>query len=137
MVSPNSTFLYVALPNYAGVAQLAVYSIDPSTGILSQVGSNLQVGYPMSQLVMAPSGSALYGLARASSNSRRYLAWTLNSSSGVATRTGHNSGGRQPHLHGSVGERLLHVRAGPHRNDHHRPIVNAPAAQLHAGWLQP
>ena len=57
MVAPNSTFLYVSLPNTQD-GQLAIFSIDQSTGILSQVGSSIQVEpRRCTQLVMAPGGS--------------------------------------------------------------------------------
>jgi 6-phosphogluconolactonase (cycloisomerase 2 family) len=92
VVSPNSSFLYVSLPNTLGGA-LAVFSIDPSTGILSQVGSNLQVGSPMTQLVMAPSGGALFGV---SPSAQAVLAWSLNSTSGVATFAGSTGVGIDP-----------------------------------------
>ena len=83
VVSPNSSFLYVALPKaYTGAGGLAVYSIDPATGILSQVGSTLQINYPLTQLLMAPSGNPLYGLAP---TSQAVLSWTLSSTSGQTT----------------------------------------------------
>ncbi len=108
VVSPNSSFLYVSLPSQANGTPctinglggknctngaLASFSIDQSTGILSQVGSNLQVGYPMTQLVMAPSGSALYGL---SPSTQTVVTWNLNSTSGVATVATFNSIGILP-----------------------------------------
>ena len=116
VISPNSAFLYVALPNTLSGA-LAIYSIDPATGILSQVGSNLQVGYPMTQLVMASGGSTLFGL---SPTKQAALAWTLNTSSGVGHGTGPNRGRHRPRLHGFVRQRLLPVRVGPQRNHPHQ-----------------
>jgi 6-phosphogluconolactonase len=79
VIAPNSTFLYVALPD---TQRLAVYSIDSSTGILSQVGSSNQINYSITQLIMASGGTVLYGLAP---NQQAVLTFTLNSSSGVAT----------------------------------------------------
>jgi len=79
VITPNNNFLYVALPESQN---LAIYSIDQSTGILSQVGSNLQLGYTITQLIMAPTGGVLYGLAP---KQQAVLAWTINSSSGVLT----------------------------------------------------
>lgn len=81
VVSPNNSFVYVALPNQLGGA-LAVYAIDPATGILSQVGSNLQIDYPMTQLVISPKGDTLYGL---SPSKAAVLAWSLNAASGQVT----------------------------------------------------
>jgi 6-phosphogluconolactonase (cycloisomerase 2 family) len=80
VLSPNNTFLYVALPD---IQKIAIYSIDSATGILSQVGSPTQVGYSITQLVMAPGGSLLFGL---SPSQQAVLTFTLNSSSGVATQ---------------------------------------------------
>ena len=84
VISPNSTFLYVALPNYTtpSLGQLAVFSIDQSTGILSQVNSSMNVGYSMSQLIMAPGGATLYGLAP---KQQQVVTFPLNSTSGTAT----------------------------------------------------
>jgi 6-phosphogluconolactonase (cycloisomerase 2 family) len=79
VITPNNNFLYVGLPDSQN---LAIYSVDQSTGILSQVGSNLQLGYTITQLVIAPGGGVLYGLAPAQ---QAVLAWTINSSSGVLT----------------------------------------------------
>jgi len=89
-VAPNSTFLYVALP---GTQKLAIYSIDPSTGILSQVGSSVQVGYAINQLVIAPGGGAMFGLSPTQAG---IVSWTLNSSSGVVTQAGTISVGIKP-----------------------------------------
>ncbi len=86
VLAPNSASLYVALPNTLGGA-LAIFSIDAGTGILTQVGSNLQLGSPMTQLVMAPNGSALYGLSpgvSVTSGKQEVLTFTLTSSSGIA-----------------------------------------------------
>jgi 6-phosphogluconolactonase (cycloisomerase 2 family) len=90
VISPNSSFLYVGLPN---TQRLAVYSIDAGTGILSQVGSPLQIGYSISQLVMAPGGTLLFGLAP---KQQTVLSFTLNSSSGVATPVANLSVGINP-----------------------------------------
>ncbi len=81
VVTPNNQFVYVALPNQLGGA-LAIFSVDQATGILSQVGSNIQVSYPMTQLLISPSGDTLYGLARAR---QTVLAWSLNTTSGLVT----------------------------------------------------
>jgi hypothetical protein len=78
VISPNSNFLYVALPN---TQKLAVYSIDSATGILSQVGSSTLIGYSITELAMAPGGALLFGLAP---SQQAVLTFTLNSSSGVA-----------------------------------------------------
>ncbi len=90
VLSPNNTFLYVALPN---TQRLSVYSIDSATGILSQVGSPAQIGYAITQLVMSPSGGILFGL---SPTQQAVLTFTLNSSSGVATQVGNLAVGVNP-----------------------------------------
>jgi 6-phosphogluconolactonase (cycloisomerase 2 family) len=79
VIAAGSNFIYVALPN---TNMLAIYSIDQTTGILSQVGSNVVIGYAVQQLVMSPGGNLLFGLAP---SSQTVLSWTLNPSSGVAT----------------------------------------------------
>ena len=105
VIHPNSMFLYIALPFYQGGA-IAVWSIDSNTGIPTQVGSNIQLGYPISQLVMNTSGSAIFGLSPGSnvatgiptitiSGKQAVLFWTVNASSGqltgpVATAVGVN-----------------------------------------------
>jgi len=77
-VAPNNNFVYVALPV---TLQLQVFSIDPSTGILT--GSTAQnIGYAIDQLVMAPGGGALFGLAV---SQQAVVSFTLNSSSGNVT----------------------------------------------------
>jgi 6-phosphogluconolactonase (cycloisomerase 2 family) len=82
VISPNSQFLYVALP---GTQRLAIYSLDSSTGVPSQVGSSQQIGYAIDQLVINPSGGVMFGVSR---NQAAVLSWTLNASSGVATLAG-------------------------------------------------
>jgi hypothetical protein len=87
VVAPNSTYLYIAEPSVAisggnRTGELAVYSIDQSTGILSQADL-INVGYSITQMVMAPGGSLLFGLAPAQ---QTVVSWTLNSSSGLATQ---------------------------------------------------
>ncbi|MGA3126932.1 MAG: beta-propeller fold lactonase family protein [Candidatus Korobacteraceae bacterium] len=94
VIHPNNMFLYASLPNYLGGA-IAIYSIDQSTGILTQVGSNIQLDYPISQLVMTTSGGAIFGLSPASNfktsggqtitGKQAVLFWTVNSSSGLLT----------------------------------------------------
>jgi 6-phosphogluconolactonase (cycloisomerase 2 family) len=92
VVAPNSNFLYVALPTTSPTtSQLAIYSIDNSTGILYQVGSNLNIGYAITQLVMSPGGSVLFGL---SPSQQAVVSWTLNSSSGVAIQAATQSVGQ-------------------------------------------
>lgn len=81
VVSPNSTFVYVALPL---TDQLAVFQIDQSTGILTQVGSNLTTGYEITQLIISSAGTTLYGF---SPTQGAIVTFTLNTSSGVATPT--------------------------------------------------
>ncbi len=81
VVSPNNSFVYVALPNTLG-GSLAIYAIDPATGILSQVGSNLQLSYPITQLLISPKGDTLYAL---SPSKAAILAWSLNATSGQVT----------------------------------------------------
>jgi hypothetical protein len=61
---------------------LAVYSIDQSTGILSQADL-INVGYSITQMVKSPGGSLLFGLAP---TQQAVVSWTLNSSSGLATQ---------------------------------------------------
>jgi 6-phosphogluconolactonase (cycloisomerase 2 family) len=85
-IAPGSASLYVALPNTLSGA-LAAFSIDAGTGTLTQVGSNLQLGTPMAQLVMAPNGSALYGISpgvSVTSGKEAVLTFTITSSSGIA-----------------------------------------------------
>jgi 6-phosphogluconolactonase (cycloisomerase 2 family) len=77
VISPNNTFLYVALRDSQ---RLATYSLDSATGIPTQVGSSAQIGYSITQLVMAPSGSILYAL---SPSQQAVLSFTLTPSSGV------------------------------------------------------
>lgn len=81
VITPNNQFLYAALPNQLG-GSLAIFSIDQATGILSQVGSNIQVAYPMTQLLISPKGDTLYGL---SPSKQAVLAWSLNATSGLVT----------------------------------------------------
>jgi len=90
VINSASTYLYVALPN---TNMLAVYSIDPSTGILSQVGSNVTIGYAITQLVLSPGGTIMYGL---SPTQQTIVSWTLNASSGLATQTSVTSVGVHP-----------------------------------------
>ncbi len=82
VISPSSSFIYVAQPS---TKKLAVYSIDNTTGILSQVGSSYQIGYAITQLVMVPGGNVLFGL---SPSQQSVLTLTLNTSSGVPTIAG-------------------------------------------------
>jgi 6-phosphogluconolactonase (cycloisomerase 2 family) len=79
VVAPSNNFLYVALP---ATQELAIFSIDPSTGILAQVGQNLLVGYDLEQLVLAPNG-VLFGL---STLKQAVIPFTLTASTGVATQ---------------------------------------------------
>ena len=81
VVSSNSNFIYVALPS---TLKLAVFNIDQSTGILTQVGSDMLVGYDIEQLVLSPGGSVLFGLSR---ETAAVLSFTLTASTGVATLT--------------------------------------------------
>jgi 6-phosphogluconolactonase (cycloisomerase 2 family) len=82
VISPNNLFLYVSLPG-ALTGELATYRIDQSTGDLFQVfGSNTPLGFSITQLLMAPNGSVLYGLAPAQ---QAVLTFTLNASTGLAT----------------------------------------------------
>lgn len=90
VVSANSNFLYVALP---GTKELAIYSIDQTTGILTQVGSNILLGYDIQQLVLAPNGTVLFGL---SNGGAAVLSFTLTASTGVATQTGIKAVGESP-----------------------------------------
>ncbi len=94
IIHPNSKFLYAALPNYLG-GSIAVFSIESNTGILTQVGSNIQLSYPISQLAMTTSGGALFGLSpgpgfKQSSGQpipgkQAVLFWTVNPTSGQLT----------------------------------------------------
>ena len=79
VVAPSNNFLYVALPV---TKELAIFAIDPSTGILTQVGQNLLVGYDIEQLVLAPNG-VLFGL---STVGQAVIPFTLTASTGVATQ---------------------------------------------------
>jgi len=98
VISPSSTYLYVSLPNSQN-GQLAVFSIDQSTGILSQVGSSANLGYSISQLAMAPGGATLYGLAPAQ---QQVVLFTLSASSGVATFEGTMPVGSAPPANGMI-----------------------------------
>jgi 6-phosphogluconolactonase (cycloisomerase 2 family) len=117
VVSPNSTFLYVALPN-SQTGQLAVFSIDQSTGILSQAGSSLNAGYAMSQLIMAPGGATLYGLAP---SQQQVVTFSLNATAGTATFQGTFPVGSHPSYmilstNGSYMYVLDHVDVGVNDN---------------------
>jgi 6-phosphogluconolactonase (cycloisomerase 2 family) len=90
VVSPNSNFLYVALPS---TKELAIYSIDQTTGILYQVGSNILIGYDIEQLVLSPNGTVLFGL---SNGGAAILSFTLTASTGVATQTNTMAVGESP-----------------------------------------
>jgi 6-phosphogluconolactonase (cycloisomerase 2 family) len=90
VISPNNTFLYVALKDSQ---RLATYSLDAATGIPTQVGSSAQIGYSITQLVMAPSGSLLYAL---SPSQQAVLSFTLNTSSGVPTLAYNQTVGAKP-----------------------------------------
>lgn len=90
VISTNSNYLYVALPN---TKQLGIYSIDQSTGQLSQVGSNYNIGYAIDQLVMTPGGSLMLGLSNAQ---QAVVSWTLTSSTGVATQVATQAVGISP-----------------------------------------
>ncbi len=98
VIAPNSTFLYAALPNSEN-GQLAIFSIDQSTGILSQVGSSANLGYAISQLVMAPGGAALYGLAP---SQQQVVLFSLSASSGAATPAGTMTVGSAPPPNGMI-----------------------------------
>ena len=94
VIAPNSTYLYVSLPNVAvpngKTGELAIFSIDQSTGILT--GSQpVNVGYSISQLVMNPTGTLLFGLAP-----QTVVSWQLNSTSGAAVQSATLSVGTQP-----------------------------------------
>lgn len=90
VISPNSTFIYVALP---GFERLAIYAIDGGTGNLTQQGSSLQTSFAITQLIMAPGGGVLYGL---SPSQGQVLSYTLNSSSGFATQVANQPAGTSP-----------------------------------------
>jgi 6-phosphogluconolactonase (cycloisomerase 2 family) len=96
VIAPNSTHLYVALPNVAVLGgktgELRVFSIDQSTGILNG-GQPVDVGYSITQLVMNPSGSLLFGLAP---GQQTVVSWTLNSTSGAAVQSATLSVGTLP-----------------------------------------
>jgi 6-phosphogluconolactonase (cycloisomerase 2 family) len=98
VIASNSNFLYVALPNSQG-GQLAVFSVDPSTGILSQVGSSSNLGYAITQLAMAPGGASLYGLAP---TQQQVVTFSLNASSGIATFQSTYSVGSHPSNNGMI-----------------------------------
>jgi 6-phosphogluconolactonase (cycloisomerase 2 family) len=99
VITPNSKFLYVALPG-ALSGELAIYSIDQSTGILSQVGSNLLLGYQISQLLVSPNGDVLYALAPAQ---HTVLTFTIqNTNSGVLTGPNTFSVGPNPPQNGMI-----------------------------------
>jgi len=79
-ISPNSRFLYVALPGVLG-GELAIYSIDQNTGLLSQVLIT-PYGYQFTQLLIDPNGNVLYALAP---TQQTVVTFTLNSTSGLVT----------------------------------------------------
>jgi 6-phosphogluconolactonase (cycloisomerase 2 family) len=91
VISPNSTFIYVSLPN-AQTGELQVLSIDPSTGELSG-GTPVQVGYPIDQLTMNSGGTVLYGLSK---SKQSVVSWTLNSTNGNVTQTASTPVGPDP-----------------------------------------
>jgi 6-phosphogluconolactonase (cycloisomerase 2 family) len=91
VISPNSGFVYVAEPG-AGNGSLATFTIDPATGELAG-GTPVPYGATgILQLVITPSGSALYGLLPAPAS--QVLGWSL--SSGVATPVGSTPAGVTP-----------------------------------------
>jgi 6-phosphogluconolactonase (cycloisomerase 2 family) len=96
VIAPNSNYLYVALPNVAipggKTGELAVYSIDQSTGILTG-GQPVNVGYSIQQLVVNSSGSLLFGLAP---DQQTVVSWTLNSASGTPIQSATLSVGTKP-----------------------------------------
>jgi hypothetical protein len=79
VISPNSQFLYVALPL---TKEIAIFLIDPSTGQLTELGSNQPVTSAIAQLAIAPDGLALYGLSPAGQS---VLSFFLSPTSGAAT----------------------------------------------------
>jgi 6-phosphogluconolactonase (cycloisomerase 2 family) len=83
VISPGSTFLYVALPNDAdpSLARLETWSIDSATGTLSGVATTT-LGHSFSQMVLAPGGGVLYGL---SPTQQEVVSLTLASGSPVPT----------------------------------------------------
>ena len=81
-ISSNSQFLYVALPGAIGGGAIAIFSIDQSTGTLTQVGSNQVIGFAITQLIASPDGTVLYGLAPAQ---QTVVTFTLNSGTGLVT----------------------------------------------------
>jgi len=91
VVSANSQFVYVALPGAS--PQLAIYSIAQSTGILTQVGSSVSIGFSVTLLRIAPDGSVLYGLAP---DQKTVVSWRLSSISGAATQADTASVGIDP-----------------------------------------
>ena len=96
VIAPNNTYLYVAEPNVAvpggKTGELAVFSIDPSTGILTG-GQPVNVGYSITQLVMNSTGSLLFGL---SPSQQTVVSWQLNGTNGSATQSNVLSVGTQP-----------------------------------------
>jgi 6-phosphogluconolactonase (cycloisomerase 2 family) len=98
VISANSMFLYVALPGALN-GELAVFAIDQGTGILTQVGSNLLVGYVISELIMAPNGSVLYALAP---TQQAVVTFPLNPSTGIITGTNAFSVGPTPPNDGMI-----------------------------------
>jgi 6-phosphogluconolactonase (cycloisomerase 2 family) len=96
VISPNSNFVYVSMPSQSPTTvpnRLYIYSIDSSTGVLSGVGSGMQVGYAINHLVMSPSGTLLFGL---STSQQSIVSWTLNASTGVAIQQSVTSVGVEP-----------------------------------------
>jgi 6-phosphogluconolactonase (cycloisomerase 2 family) len=92
VINSSSTYLYVAEPN---TNMLGTYSIDPSTGILSHVGSDATIGYAITQLILSPSGTVMYGL---SPTQQTIVSWTLNTSTGLAEETSVTSVGVYPNF---------------------------------------
>ncbi|PSH03920.1 MAG: hypothetical protein CXZ00_10080 [Acidobacteria bacterium] len=120
VISPNSQFVYVAQPD---IKKLAIFSIDQATGILTQVGSSVQIGYAITQLVMSPSGSTVYGLAGeypagSGTSQQAVVAWGISTTAGNLLSTTVTSVGVLPSflvlsVNGSYMYVLDHTAADP------------------------
>jgi hypothetical protein len=95
-LSPNSNFLYVALPNVPYGTQkgeLQVYSIDSSAGILYYQAGSLVQTVPIEQLIMASGGTVLYGLSK---EKQAVVSFTITPTNGNAVQSATASVGPYP-----------------------------------------
>jgi hypothetical protein len=95
-LSPNSNYLYVALPNVQYGSQkgeLWVYSIDANAGILNFQANSVVQTIPIDQLIMNSSGTILYGLSK---EKQTVVAFTITSTNGNAVQSATTPTGPSP-----------------------------------------